>query len=229
MTGTKIVKLKLEGGTGERLPKLMDSQVSEAVSFYNGWSYDGSNGSHFTDETLKRFRGLDFKTKQLQEIVDILERTAPDERWYSAKAGYFSSALMRGSTEKEFRLNVRKPLDYFGNYLSDGKKVTVYGDLGDWTGRMMEDAHIIVKGNAGGDTGNFMDGGSIDVKGNAERYTGSHMTGGRIHVYGNAGDYTGDDMEGGRIEVGGTIGGIGTALKGGEIWHRGERVWPKEE
>ncbi|MFH0860826.1 MAG: hypothetical protein V1921_06460 [Candidatus Altiarchaeota archaeon] len=223
MTGTKVVKLKLEdGGLGDRLPKLAeDPLVKEAAEFYDNWEYNMLVASRrFYEETLEKAKQWNLTSSQVQRLVEGLEGklTPGHEAEYSEKTGIFLSAIIQGSSTSEFEFKTRRPLTYLGFQLRDGKKITVHGDVGDNTGRFMESGEVRVKGNAGSETGNFMKGGKIIVEGDAKNMTGHLMEAGEIDVRGEAGDHSGSEMVDGTIRVGKSAGkNTGEKMRGGKI------------
>ena len=67
---------------------------------------------------------------------------------------------------------------------------------------------------------------NIIVKGHVGNYLGIQMINGSIIVHGNAGDSVGHCIEGGKIEVNGDISSVSENFKGGEIYHKGVRIYP---
>ncbi|MFH0860783.1 MAG: hypothetical protein V1921_06245 [Candidatus Altiarchaeota archaeon] len=245
MTGTKIVKLKLEGGgAADRLPQLREPsrpvEVDELVSLYDKVIVPENetwNVGKYYEGYLAETNGMDTNPKQLQEVLDRLEENYGQERDYSEKAGSLLTALMQNSHHKLFELKSELPLSRLGFRLSGRKSVSISGDVGSDVGREMENGFITVNGHSGDELGMEMKGGRIVVEKTAKDRAGYKMAGGTIHVKGevneeagrlmtagtiviekNAGVLTGDGMEGGSIHVkGDATEKTGFMMKGGSI------------
>ncbi|MFH0860849.1 MAG: hypothetical protein V1921_06575 [Candidatus Altiarchaeota archaeon] len=245
MSGTKIVKLKLEGdGTGQKLPDLRQNPMEKALSAYEliEEQLDINGDFRHVSELLG---DVDVKPSQLQQIITKLEEKHALEDRYPSKAGLIVNTLIRKSTSTVFKFKNTQTLNLIGFELEGDKKVTMEGNAGPLSGAHMKDGELHVKGNVGQAAGHQLEGGMIIIDGNADRDIGWDMMGGVIHVKknaqkcagremkagllivdGNTGEHTGSGMTGGRIEVGGTIEAIGSDAKG-EIYNKGEKVWPK--
>ncbi|MFH0860780.1 MAG: hypothetical protein V1921_06230 [Candidatus Altiarchaeota archaeon] len=252
MTGTKIVKLRLEGGQRSgNLPNLKDPLVEKALRLYDlreGVSVDPTEAGfwdYHNDVTFEA-EGLNVNSEQLQKVYPSLESRHGGDPQFSIRAGLLLTALIQNSAEKEFNLIIGSPLDYVGFNLEEDKKVTINGNVGNNVcermfagtvevngnagnniGNWMADGKIIVRGNVGDEACWGMKGGELIVDGNAGERTGGWLENGRISVRGDVGSDTGFKMYSGRIEVGGIVGGISSAIKGGEIYNKGKKVWPK--
>ncbi|MFH0860872.1 MAG: hypothetical protein V1921_06690 [Candidatus Altiarchaeota archaeon] len=230
MTGTKVVKLKLEDDGREKLPPLKeDSIVAHVVEVYGQREYRGrfTEIAEYYDNLLEDIEGLDVRPRQLQRIYDTLEETYPKEPKHVNKLGIFLTALIQKSTSEEFELKVRKPLGHLGYLLKGGKKITVSGNLGEAAGHCMKDGKLIVKGNTGDTTGWGLEGGEIILEGNAGKNTAHGMKGGTLHIRGNSGIWTATAMEGGILKVDGKIKEISDDYRSGEIWEGNVRRRPK--
>lgn len=126
--------------------------------------------------------------------------------------------------------------------LTNGCRVSVRGDLGDYCFCSVSNAEIEVQGRAGCGLGEAMESGSIIVHGDTGDATGAFNHGGLIAIYGNAGRRTGGGMCGGDMVVKGSIGSqgafamtdgtllvfgkagamLGQRMTGGTIYIRGE-------
>ncbi|MFH0860832.1 MAG: hypothetical protein V1921_06490 [Candidatus Altiarchaeota archaeon] len=224
MTGTKVVKLRLEdSGTGG-LPNLKEGVVGRAVKLYEDSTCDVVNDYYAM--MAEATRDFDVRPAELQRIIDIIEKKSEGD-FDDNKKGAFLTVLMQNSRSQAFRIKIKSPVSCLGVNLKGDKKITVVGDLLDETGACMEGGEIHVKGNVKDYTGSSMTGGKITVDGNAEDLTGTAMAGGIITVKGNVGENTSLHMTGGKLEVGGEIAGISGRVHGGEIYNKGERVWPR--
>ncbi|MFH0860781.1 MAG: hypothetical protein V1921_06235 [Candidatus Altiarchaeota archaeon] len=217
MTGTKIVKLKLEGGGDEKLPKLMvEPAIEKALKLCN--SQELGVYYKFRQSVIEGSRGFDFDSKQVQKLIYALEAQHGDDKDYTQKAGVFLSAIMQGSTVKEFNITVVKPLDWLCYMLEGGKNVTINGTVGANLGDQMKDGKITVNGDAGMSVGNEAFGGRIIVNGNAGEFVGNGMAGGNVLVKGNAAGRAGYKMEAGDITIAGSCGdGLGQWMLAGNI------------
>ncbi|MFH0860814.1 MAG: hypothetical protein V1921_06400 [Candidatus Altiarchaeota archaeon] len=229
MTGTKVVKLRLEDD-GKDLPKLKGSVIDEAVELFEKIDWE-NNLVGYHEKVLKKTRRLDANSAAVQGIVYQLEdnfaKGDMQDKFYFKRMGAFLTGLIENSTSEELEFETRTPLDYIGYLMNAEKTITVNGAAGDMTGYMMRRGLIRVKGDSGFWTGCQLAGGKVEVEGSTGEYTGQQMETGEITVKKDAGRKTGLRMKGGRIEVGGSIGDIGPVIKGGEIYNKGERVWPK--
>ncbi|MFH0860828.1 MAG: hypothetical protein V1921_06470 [Candidatus Altiarchaeota archaeon] len=203
MTGTKIVKLKLENANAPgRLPSLRESTAEKVLSVFMATEYVEPDECYlsFREQT----KDLNVTSSQLQKIIRALERGHIKNTTDSHKAGMLVSAFIQNSTETEFHIQSKIPLGCVGYRLQGDKKITIEGDYGDATGWEMKSGSIHVKGHAGMHPGIAMEGGTIIVDGNAGLGTGYVMSGGKIHVKGNVGEETGYKMSNGTIEVDGS-------------------------
>ncbi|MFH0860831.1 MAG: hypothetical protein V1921_06485 [Candidatus Altiarchaeota archaeon] len=224
MTGTKVVKLKLEGGGGlaERLPELRDTLVEKAMIAYGGLAYD-RNYQLFYPPLLESLRDFDVMPKELQAISDRLREVYSGQNGFSEIAGMFLTALVQNSNTSEFKLKLKSPLNLIGIGLSKGKDLTVEGDVGELLGAFMEGAKIHVTGKAGDLVGRSMEKGTIKVDGDAGNQAGLHMENGTIEIGGNTGYALGDGMRAGSITVGGNTGNeLGLAMQWGYIKVEGD-------
>ncbi|MFH0860874.1 MAG: hypothetical protein V1921_06700 [Candidatus Altiarchaeota archaeon] len=239
MSGTKVVKLRLEDGGGEKLPMLKGDVVERALELYDAIESHHTVTAEAEDyaNILKQSKGFDLSSGQLQLVLDrIADGPAGIIK---NNLGLFLTALIQGSKHSDFKIKTKIPLRNFGFKLKD-KRITVEGNLEDWTGNQMESGRIMVNGNVGSDTGHKMRGGEIIIDGNAAYRTGFRMKGGKTHVKGsvlgalgaymedglvevdgNGGENVGLAMNGGIIKVKGDITSFGDFYTGGEIWEKG--------
>ncbi|MFH0860854.1 MAG: hypothetical protein V1921_06600 [Candidatus Altiarchaeota archaeon] len=241
MTGTKIVKLKLEGvGSGEKLPTIKEDPLLEYHMLFEKAPYDGNTEIFYAD-MLRELDRNGLSQKEIQAIVDKIPDTRETDstlrRQYYEKVGLFMSALVEGSKDHEVKVKIRRPFNYVGFRMGENKKLTVEGNLGDHTAFGLDGGDLTIVGNTEDNTAIYMRCGSLNIKGNTGKNIGCSMVTGAINVSGNAGDNVGDRIHGGLIDVGGSIGKIGTPVDGsvegyvgpdryGEIRHKGVRVAP---
>ncbi len=144
-----------------------------------------------------------------------------------------------------FLENLKEGLNGIG--FKNAANISVLGDVIS-AGEHMQNGTLFIDGNVKMSAGNYMKGGILEITGDNEFSIGTQMKGGTIILHGNAkvdvGDYMKNgniviygnteldiatEMKGGKITVHGEIrGGFGTDKKGGEIYHRTERIYPKE-
>ncbi|MFH0860844.1 MAG: hypothetical protein V1921_06550 [Candidatus Altiarchaeota archaeon] len=225
MTGTKIVKLKLEEGSGEKLPELKENVVDAALRVWQETPYQGVY--EYTERILSKTEGLNVNSKQLQEIISRLEEDYSDGRKYDEEAGLFLTALMRNSGNFRFRIKTEVPLSYVGYLLDEDKTITVNGNVGDNLGEEMENGRIIVNGHARTKAGDGMRGGKIEIKGSAGNAAAHCMRGGELHVQGGTGKATALNMTGGTLKVKGKIEEISANYDKGTIYEGETKVRPK--
>ncbi|MFH0860841.1 MAG: hypothetical protein V1921_06535 [Candidatus Altiarchaeota archaeon] len=217
MTGTKVVKLKLDGNAAGKLPELRDRidesvfskafQLFESTPYPNEWEYHRSLIGSVSDA------GLDTDNVTLQAVIDSLEKDHAGEKFdeeveemfgnvgsYHNKAGLLYTALIQASSRNEFEITLRKRVNFLGRLL-DSKKVVVNGDVGHKLGSKMKAGEIVVNGNAGLWVGSDMAGGKIRIRGNSDSFAGSWAKAGGIIVEGDAGTGTGDGLCGGNVIV----------------------------
>ncbi|MFH0860798.1 MAG: hypothetical protein V1921_06320 [Candidatus Altiarchaeota archaeon] len=242
MTGTKIVKLKLEdGGAADRLPKLRTHTVDAALSLWDSIEYRSTDYSRDVyEKLLEETRDFNVTNEDIQAIADRLEKnfSKKDDIYSPHKAGILLTVIMQNSSENAFRLKTKTPLSYLGYRLFGGKKITIEGNVDENVGRHMRDGHIHVKGSTGMNAGHGMrnstiridkyggywlgremgEGGEIYVGGDASQNIGQEMTGGKIEVTGNVDNYAGTRMEAGQIIIHGNARHhLGEEMRGGSI------------
>ncbi|MFH0860822.1 MAG: hypothetical protein V1921_06440 [Candidatus Altiarchaeota archaeon] len=209
MTGTKIVKLNLDGGgVGDRLPRLKEGLVEEAVRLFTTVNSRGDVDDAF-DEIVNWARGSNFNSALLQRVVDGIEKEyGVGDIAVQYRLGPFLSALINASTETDLKVSTKTPLAMAGYRLGEGNRLTIEGDVDDAVGQNLRGGEVVVEGDAG-------------------NFVGLNARGGKITVRGNAGNFIGKHMENTIINLEGQAGSIETSPISGEIWHRGERVWPR--
>jgi len=110
-----------------------------------------------------------------------------------------------------------------GSFMMSGR-ITLEGNAQVKAGSM-DGGEIIIKGNGGDVVGQFMKGGKITVE-EAGDEVGSYMYSGEIVVNINAGKNVGSHMKGGEIHLNGNYESISKKIKGGEVYHKGKRIFP---
>jgi len=165
----------------------------------------------------------------------------------SVYCGAFLSGIINNLEDEEIVLDLRN-FNHTKNYLGErfaGRLLIIKGDVHGDLGSSMQSGKIVVEGGATSNIGGFMYGGEIIIKGNVCYELGSHMSsgkilvegnaknevgcnmkGGIIIVQGNAGEHIGKEMEGGEIHINGEYESLSNRIKGGEIYHKGRRVFP---
>ncbi|MFH0860859.1 MAG: hypothetical protein V1921_06625 [Candidatus Altiarchaeota archaeon] len=250
MTGTKIVKLRLEDGRKENLPGLRDvlsePQAEELVRICGRINYD--DAGKYYKLALAATKKYNLTSLELQTVVEGLEKSSSAGYESLNRSGIFLTALIQNSKQREFTIKTNKPLNCFGCSLSGHKSITVNGDLGHNAGLDMINGTIHVYGKTGNSTGNSMDGGAIIVEEYMGSNTGFMMSGGTIICHGSSGSRTGHAMacrrgmtsrieirkdagdgtgfmmsSGAEIEIGGNAGdGLGEDMHGGVIRVKGK-------
>ncbi|MFH0860863.1 MAG: hypothetical protein V1921_06645 [Candidatus Altiarchaeota archaeon] len=218
MTGTKVVKLKLEGGSAGQLPRLKDdATVEKAVRVYEenkGMSLKDSDPLMFSDERAwsryydkisEELGDINVDSVQLQRIYDaILPNYALDESG-TQRAGMFLTALIQKSKESELKLTLHHPVDALGYKLKAEKTVRIKGNIGSHTGYDMERGRFEIDGNAENKTGIFMKNGVIHITGNAGYFTGTGMENGELRIDGKTADRVSPNFRGGKIYENGKL------------------------
>ncbi|MFH0860788.1 MAG: hypothetical protein V1921_06270 [Candidatus Altiarchaeota archaeon] len=256
MTGTKIIKLKLEeGGTADKLPSLKvdvvdKGMVDKALGVYRETMHMGNFTAHpeekhdeYHQSVLEATKDCNVNSATLGMVADILQskdyveemeraKGAQFRSVVSDKMGFFLTALIQNSEHSMFRIKATKTMDYIGYQLKGDKTIIVDGNVGVATGSQMEGGTIIVDGSEQSHLGSNMRGGFIHLKGNARDYVGTRMSGGEIIIDGNVGTVVGREMTDGKITIGGNVeSNVGIEMSGGEIHIKGdvERDWVGSE
>ncbi|MFH0860856.1 MAG: hypothetical protein V1921_06610 [Candidatus Altiarchaeota archaeon] len=236
MTGTKVVKLKLEdNGQADKLPKLKDPLTKEIAKIFEETGYwqlgaSGRDAPEFyylvVQEKTEKY---DVSPEELQLILADIEGGDRSRAWFDRCAGIFLTALVNNSSRDEFRITPQIKLDGIGYRLQKGKKITVDGDVGGWVGQYMEGGTLIVNGNADDALGEGMEDGRVIVTGSAGNNVGFHMADGYIEIGKETDVFTGDRAEGGKILVKGKVGQCIPRYEGGELWERDRKILPMKK
>jgi len=138
------------------------------------------------------------------------------EGLFSTRAGFFLSALMNSSPDKEFVIHTAQ--------LCSGTGPKPYA----YIGTKNRDENIIVNGDCGKCIGWGMEGGRIHVEGNVGDFAASCMQGGVIVVDGSA-SHVGDGMTGGEFRaMEGKEFRLATTIWGGRFFHKEKEIFPKK-
>ncbi|MFH0860867.1 MAG: hypothetical protein V1921_06665 [Candidatus Altiarchaeota archaeon] len=223
MTGTKIIKLKLEEGrASETLPQLMGDDLMAAVKIFKRIEY-GGNMHDYYDEALKATKKMNIVPAAMMELPNLLKQEHSSEENYGVTAGLYMTALMQNSPYSMFTVPNMPEVDGLGFKLKGDKRIIALGYVGKSLGSHMEGGSIHVMQSATDDVGLGMRGGEIRIDGNAGHRIGSRMEKGKITVIGYGCDKVADGMKGGKIEIGGSVGrGLGSHMEGGEIHVKGD-------
>jgi len=183
--------------------------------------------------------------KTIYQFVALLPKYQKQK--FFSYTGYFISGLINNLDKNE---EVELDLTHLGHHYitAIGEKLAIRtlrikGHAGSDLGYCMESGEIIVDGSAGsvasfmhggrivvnGEThsiGMYMYGGEVHINGNIQFI--SHMHGGKVVVEGNVlGKHTGNGMEAGEIHINGSYVSLSKRIEGGEIYHKGKRIFPK--
>ncbi|MFH0860787.1 MAG: hypothetical protein V1921_06265 [Candidatus Altiarchaeota archaeon] len=225
MTGTKIVKLRLEDGQAGKLPNLKDSAVDQALKLYKEMPWVVQ--TQYYNDTLEHSRRLNLNQNQVQALVNAMEEGPPKDSNYAGSAGLFLSAMVQGSTNKCFELATKVPLSYLGYRLEGDKTLIVEGDVEDRLGYGMKSGRIIVKGSARDWVGGMMTGGDILIEKDARDFVGGTMEGGNILVKGDSRQAPGFNMADGKIIIDGSCAELaGRGMRNGFLHVKGNAgIW----
>ncbi len=113
-------------------------------------------------------------------------------------------------------------------YGLSGGNVRIIGDVSDFVCENMQNGTVEIDGNAGSDAGVYMHGGTLHIHENSGNTCGCYNHGGKIIVDKNTGTNTGLHMERGIIIVNGTVEMRALEINGGEVWERGNLLYPTE-
>ncbi|MFH0860795.1 MAG: hypothetical protein V1921_06305 [Candidatus Altiarchaeota archaeon] len=224
MTGTKVVKINLEGtGVPGSLPDLrLSGPSAEEVINACGGMEEIHTAKY--DSMLEKTAGFDVNSHQLQRIVDVACGMCEDDDAMN-RVGLLLTALVQNSKSNEFTITPPKLLDHIGSRLDGGKKIVINGDAGHFAGDEMIEGIVHIKGNTLNMAGQGMEGGRLIVDGSTGDELGEYMLGGEIHVKGNAGKNTCEKMSGGIITIDRNVGAnAGWLMKGGSIHVKGDAI-----
>jgi hypothetical protein len=160
----------------------------------------------------KGIEGIAYTVEDIEEFCFALDHSDQIPYLITGPAGVYISALCNHAAEEEISLHLRDltvKINLLGYRLPPHKKLTIEGNVGDFTGI-------------------GLDGGELIIEGSGKNYTSAGMKRGKIVVRHNLGFNTGHGMTGGDLIVGGRIKGLGKVV-GGNIYEREQRIFPPEE
>ena len=161
---------------------------------------------------VEALEGIKFTVEDIEDVCLELDTANGVVSPLGAPSGLFIAAMCNRVTEHEITLDVR-PLarrwPFLGYRLPRGRRLHLEGDVGDFTGALLE-------------------GGEVTVNGNAGNYTGIGMHAGRLQIAYSCGTHTGEGMRGGLLRVQGRIAGLGR-VKHGTVYAGGRQVFPEGE
>jgi hypothetical protein len=178
---------------GIDLPELLKSTLIQAAVVYQS--------------SLQLIRTIEYAPSDIEEYCAMNELSKDAGFEQTGPVGIFLSALINASKERYFVLNIhnsQRRLHFLGYRLKEGKRLTVHGDVGHFTGVGLS-------------------GGLLKVIGSTGSWCGADMTGGRIEITGDALARTGVWMKEGHIQVNGRIHQIATQRTGGKIQCRNDK------
>lgn len=173
--------------SSRELPKFWASTLASAGTVY--------------ESSLRLIRTIQYAPHDIEELCAFSGLSKEADFEQSGPMGLYISALINGSKERHFELNLHnhpRKLHFLGFRLEEGKHLSVHGDLGHFTG-----AGLL--------------GGYLNISGSTGSWCGADMTSGRIRITGDALLKTGEQMKGGQIQVNGRIREIAKHRSGGEI------------
>ncbi len=178
--------------SSKELPKFWASTLASAGTVY--------------ESSLRLIRAIQYAPHDIEELCAFTGLAKEADVEQSVPMGLYISALINGLQEHHFELNLHnhpRKLHFLGFRLEEGKRLSVDGDLGHFTG-----AGLL--------------GGYLNINGSTGSWCGADMTSGRIRITGDALLKTGEQMKGGQIQVNGRIREIAKYRSGGEIHSRSE-------
>lgn len=165
------------------------------------WQVNSEHLASVYAETVENIRHFDYSGHDIGAFCTKIDQGSPIPLHVPGPLGIYVSALINCCKDREITLftsGMRHIIHFLGYRLSRGKRLTINGNSGDFTG-----------------TG--LCGGSLVINGSAGNYCGAGMTEGKIEVRENAGLNLGQWMHGGTIQVDGTVSGIGENRFGGQV------------
>lgn len=162
--------------------KLVEQEAKELVWLV---SYHSVIRAYASAE--KTIKNMEYGVEDIEEFLFEIEDSSKLPYPIMGLSGLYVSALCNRAREREIVLDLQNrniALHLLGYRLPKGKKLIVYGDLGDFTGIGLNGGEIWVEGNTGNWTGAGMRMGKMVIKKSVGRRTGEDMVGGEIHVEG---------------------------------------------
>jgi len=195
----------------------------------------------FREHGVPVTKGDDYSYQAFQKIIKKYDYTLKDVEYFVSKflpskeqqgsiqdlemllAAAMINRIISEEDEIEITNNFSEPIPNVGYRLSCGK-IHVKGDAFT-AGYGMSDGELIIDGDVE-IVGNEMSGGLIHVKGNVlGPFNCDNMNGGRVIIDGNVEDVIASGMKDGVIEINGNYKIIDDLKTGGEIYHRGRKIW----
>jgi len=209
-----------------RAPRIDKSPALEAMmSAFCNTMQEASAQASF-NRYLKAVESLSYDEKDVGLFSIALSEFSDGEE-FGRSAGLFLSALILLGKDSDYTIYTRHleaELHCVG--VHNVKNIRVEGSVGNSCGWEMKCGLIEVRGNAGDNCGYMMDEGKIIIDGNTRTKCGSYLRSGSISIGGNTGRCLGHCMCGGQIEVMGEIESPMEIAGGGEIYHKGQLIWP---
>ena len=184
--------------------KLLEEEAKELV-----WMVQYNTIIKAYEVAEKHVREIQYSAEDIEDFCFALENTQKIPYLIPGPAGLYISALCNDAPEDEITLKLselKTEINLLGFRLPKGRRLTIVGDAGDFTGIGLE-------------------GGELAVEGNSKNWTGAGMRSGKILVSKNIGLHTGEWMMGGEIYVGGRIRGLGNIVEG-KVFERDKLVYP---
>ncbi|MFH0860060.1 MAG: hypothetical protein V1921_02570 [Candidatus Altiarchaeota archaeon] len=215
---TKIVKLNLEGGGSDRLPKLRDNRVDERLL---GMLDEKYHQSCFTSQVSGHFNylyaseaasGVSVDANAMQRFIDVILPSYSDtEVYFQFQAGMFLSALINNCPDNNIVLDVARlpKLNYLCSCLDNQKEVTILGDVGNYAAFGAKSGKVTIHGSAENGLGSELDGATVMVDGDAGMNVGSNAHSGEIHLGGK------------RFQLAPNL------SEDVRIFHRKNKIWPR--
>jgi hypothetical protein len=158
---------------GIELPKLLKSTLTHAEAVYQS--------------ILPAIQAIEYAPSDIEELCAFNELSKEADVEPSGPMGIYLSALINASRERHFALNLHNRnsrLHFLGFRLEKGKRLSVRGDVGHFTGAGLRGGYLKITGSTGSWCGADMSCGRIEITGDALSKTGVQMKGGQIHVDG---------------------------------------------
>jgi hypothetical protein len=175
---------------GIELPKLLTSTLTHASIAY--------------DTCLRLIHPIDYTPDDIQELCDLDALSQTDAIEQTGPLGIYLSALINACKACDFDLRIchfKNKLHFLGFRLEAGKRLSVHGNVGHFTGAGLRGGYLKVTGTTGSWCGADMTSGSIDITAEALSKTGARMKGGQIRVGGQIHEIA-KDRRGGVIQSG---------------------------
>ncbi len=203
----RIVQLKQD--TLEGIVKGYHCLVEEEIKDLS-WIVEHSRVVKAYGIAVEKLRRLKFEQEDIEAFCVELDRSNSIPFLIPGPAGLYVSALVNLSQEAHIQLRLedfQRPLHFLGYGLTEGKTLTIHGDVGDFTGAGLAGGRLVIEGSTG-------------------NWCGAGMLSGEIRVSKHSGRNTGEWIQGGQIQVAGQIHSMGQNFYGGQIFEQGRPVAP---